>query len=316
MKKYEIVIIGSGVVGLSSAMYAKRLGLKTLVLGNLIGGTIASTGIIENYPGFKFISGLELSKRILDHAKEYDPEIKNERVENIEKTRIQNKNCFKIITQENNFFTKTILFATGTKIKKLGVSGEKEFSHKGVSYCALCDGPLFKNKEVGVIGGGDSAVKESILLSQYAKKVYLIYRGREIKCEPINLKRLNEKIKERKVEVILQTNVLKIKGKEFLEGVTLDKTYKKNKELKLQGLFIYVGHEPLSKLAKQIGVKLNKKKEIIINRNSETNIKGIYAAGDVCDTRFKQAITGIGEGVTAAYNAYEFVKQKKFEILK
>lgn len=205
--------------------------------------------------------------------------------------------------------SKTVLFATGTKWRKLDVPGSMEFENKGVNYCALCDGPLFKNKIVAVIGGSDSAAKDALLLTEYAKKVYIIYRKKKIHPEPINLKRVRA---NKKIEVINNTNVTEIKGGKLVEKVILDKPYKNSKELRLNGVFVAIGHIFLSDLAKKIGVKTDKSGEIIINhKTSETGVKGVYAAGDVTDKPFKQLITGVADGCTAAYSAYEYITKQK-----
>ncbi|MEK6885161.1 MAG: FAD-dependent oxidoreductase, partial [Nanoarchaeota archaeon] len=223
------------------------------------------------------------------------------------------KHRFEIFSQGKKFNSKTIIFATGSKWKKLNVKGEKEYENRGVSYCALCDGALFKGKTVGVVGGSDSAVKEALLLTEYAKKVYIIYRGEKIHPEPINLDRAKKMIKKGKIEIINNTNVIEIKGDgEKINSVVFDKTYRGKKDFKLDGLFVDIGHIPLSDLAKDVGVKINDKSEIIIDRKSDTNIKGFYAAGDVTDTEFKQAITGVGEAVHAVYSVYEYVNNGEF----
>jgi len=181
--------------------------------------------------------------------------------------------------------------------------------NKGVRYCALCDGVFYKNKTVAVVGGGNSAAKEALLLSQYAKKVYLIARS-TLKAEPINLNRVKA---EKKIQVFEGTQIKEIKGNKFIKEVILAK--KTGSEvLKLDGVFVSIGHIPLSELAIKLGVKVNKNKEIIINKESQTNVKGIYAAGDVTDTRFKQAITGVGEGVKAVYSIYSDLGNEKVDL--
>lgn len=310
---YDIAIIGGGVVGFSTAMYARRLGLKTLIISDTFGGTIIKTHVVENWPGFISISGVKLAKLIENHAKDYEINISRAKVDKIEIKRKNKGRHFRIFTKDNVFTSKTIVFATGTEIRKLEIPGEQEYLGRGVSYCGLCDGPFFKNKVIGVVGGSDSAIKESLLLSKYAKKIYIIYRGEEIHPEPINLEKIKELEKDGKIEIINNANILEIKGDgKLMNSVLLDREYKGKKELELEGLFVYIGHLPLSKLAKDIKVKLNKKQEVIINRDSETNIKGIYAAGDIADTKFKQAITGSAEGVIAAYNAYEYVNKGEY----
>lgn len=310
--QYDLIIIGAGGTGLSSAMYAARLGLKTLVLGTShstelpIGGVITTTDMVENFPGFKNISGVELTKRIEEQTRSYDlVKIMEEKALEIEKS----NHCFFVKTGKNSYQTKTILFATGTKWKKLDVPGSMEFEKKGVYYCALCDGPLYRNKTVAVVGSGDSAVKEALVLSRYAKKVYVVVRGDKVHPEPINLDRLK---KNKKIEVILNTNIAEIKGENVVKKIILDKAYKGKKEMKLDAIFIAIGHIPLSDLAKSIGVKLNEKGEIKINHETaETNIKGIFAAGDVTDTQFKQLIIGVADGCSAAYFAYEYITNEK-----
>ena len=309
--EYDYIILGSGGAGLASAMYAARLGLKTLVLGTShgselpIGGVITTTNIVENYPGFIKLSGTELAKKIEEHARSYDlVTIKEEKAEKVEKS----KSCFKITTNKSVYSAKAVLFATGTKWRKLEVPGAKEFENKGLAFCALCDGPLYKNKVVGVLGGSDSAVKDALLLSEYVKKVYIIYRREQIRPEPINLERVKA---NEKIEIINNTNVIEIKGSKFLEKVILDKPYKKSKELELDGLFIAIGHIVLSELAKSLGVKTNERGEIITDKTAVTNVSGVFAAGDVADTPFKQLITGVAEGCIAAHSAYEYITENK-----
>ena len=312
---YDTVIVGTGVVGWATAMYGGRLGLKTLIIGDTFGGTIILTHLVENYPGFVRLTGQELSDKLEEHARDYDIDILSDRVERVEKSKRGHEECFLAHTLDGKkFFTRTVIFATGTKFKKLGVPGEKEFENKGVHYCALCDGPLYKGKErVGVVGGSDSAAKEALLLTEYAKKVYLIYRGEKIRPEPINEKRVEAKIKEGKIEILYKTNVTEIKGDKLMTSVILDRPYKGNKEFKMDAIFIDIGHIPLSELAIQVGVKVNEKKEITVDRKGRTNVPGIFAAGDVVDTEFKQAITGVGEGVAAVYQAYKYVKEKEHQ---
>jgi len=309
-KNYDFIILGAGGSGLAGAMYAARLDLKTLVLGTShgtelpIGGVITTTDVVENYPGFIRLHGMDLAKKIEEHTRSYDlVTIKKEKAIKVEKS----KQGFIVTSAKNKYSGKTILFATGTKWRKLpeNVKGSKEFENKGISYCALCDSPLFKNKIVGVVGGSDAAAKDTLLLSKYAKKVYIIYRGEKIHPEPINLERIE---RSDKIEIINNTNITEIKGDEIVKSVILDKPYKNSKELEIDGVFVAIGHIVLSDLAKTLGVKLNNKGEIIINhKTSETNIKGIFAAGDVTDKPFKQLITGVADGCTAAYSAYEFI---------
>lgn len=302
---YDLVIIGGGVSGLGAAIYAGRFKMKAAVVGEVIGGTIILTNDVSNYPGFKKIMGEGLAKKIEEHTKEYDIEFIKKKVTKIQRDKDK---TFRVFTGEKHLHTKTVLFATGTEWRKLKVPGEKEFANKGVHYCALCDGPFYKNKVLGVVGGSDSAAKEALLLTEYAKKVYIIYRGDKIRPEPINYDRV---MKNKKIEIIYKTNVLEIKGDKKVSKAILDKPYKGSKEFKLNGLFIEIGHIPLSKLAKDIRVKLSRKNEIIIDGESKTNLPGVFAAGDVTNTVFKQAITGVAEGTLAAYSAYTYVNENE-----
>ncbi len=309
--EYDFAIIGAGVTGLAAAMYASRLGLKTIVFGSsysselAIGGVITTTEVVENYPGFIRLTGEELANKLRDHALSYDlVTLKEENVLSID-----HKGTFTIHTAEEKYKAKTILIATGTKWRKLEVPGAKELENKGVAYCAICDGPLYKNKIIGVVGGSDSAAKDALLLSRHAKKVFIIYRGESIRAERINIERVEQ---NEKIEIINKTNILEVKGSSAIEKVVLDKPYKGSSELALQGLFVAIGHIVLSDLAKTLGVKLNAHGEVIIDhKTSETNIPGVYAAGDVADKPFKQAITGVAEGCTAAHSAYEFLTKNK-----
>jgi len=309
MEEYDIIIIGAGGTGLAAAMYAARLGQKTLVFGKNqgselpIGGVITTTNLVENYPGFTKLTGTELAKKIEDHARSYDlVTIEEELVSNVTK---KAEKKFEVTAGEKTYSAKAIIFATGTKWRKLDVPGSKEFENKGVNYCALCDGPLFKGKTVALVGGSDSAAKDALVLAEHCEKVYIIYRGEKIRPEPINLKRVED---NKKIEVINNTNVIEIKGSQFVEEVILDKPYKDSKSLKVNGVFVAIGHIVLSDLAKKMGAKTNEAGEIITDKLSQTNLKGVFAAGDVSDGVFKQLITGVAEGCTASFAAYEYIK--------
>ncbi len=307
---YDIIIIGAGCAGFAAAMYSGRFNLKTLVLGDIVGGTIIKTDVVENYPGFKRITGYELAQRLKEHALEYDIELKEEKAVKVSK---QGK-LFVVETSKGVYNSLTVLFATGTKWRKLNVPGEEEYANKGVHYCATCDGFAYKDKLIGVVGGSDSAAKEALLLTQYGRKVYIIYRRERIRPEPINLKRVEEKVKEGKIEIINNTNVVEVKGDgKVMTHVVLDNPYQGSEELRLDGLFVEIGHIPLTDLAKDLGVELDGNGYIKIDRASRTNIPGVYAAGDCADTVFKQAITGVAEGTLAAYSAYQYVKALEIE---
>ncbi len=316
-KSYDLIIIGAGGTGLAAAMYAARLSLQTLVLGTShgselpIGGVITTTNVVENYPGFNKIGGMEIARKIKEHAEEYkEVTIKTEKAESVEKL----KSCFNVKTKKEEYKAKAVIFATGTKWRKLpeSVKGSKELERRGVNYCALCDGPLYRGKTVAVIGGSDTAAKDALILAEYADKVYMIYRGDSIHPEPANLDKIQ---KNKKIEVINNTNLTEIKGETKVEGVVLDKAYKGKKDLELNAVFVAIGHEVLSELAKSIGVKTNSHEEIIIDhKDCSTNVKGVFAAGDVTDKPFKQLITGVADGCTAAYSAYEYITNSEVDV--
>ena len=302
---FDTIIIGGGISGFSAAMYAGRLKMKTLVITKIRGGTIILTNEIANWPGIKMTDGMSLAKQVEEHALEYDVEVEDREVVEAKKT----DKGFTVKTNDGKEFeAKTVIMATGADERKLNIPGEKEFTGKGVHTCALCDGYFYKDKTIGGVGGSDSAAKEALLLTQWAKKVYIIYRKEKIRAEPINYERVQKAIKEGKMEIINNTNVVEINGEKNVNTVVFDKEYNGKKEFSLDGLFIEIGMIPNSQLAEKLGVKLNEKKEIIINRGAETNVKGVFAAGDVVDTKFKQAITGSAEAVLAAYSAYESLK--------
>ncbi|MFA5948486.1 MAG: FAD-dependent oxidoreductase [Candidatus Gracilibacteria bacterium] len=301
---YDFAIIGGGISGLSSAMYASRLGLSTIIFTKMPGGLITTTNMVENWPGIKQISGQDLALSLIDHAKVSGSEIKNE---NVNKIFFKDK-IFQIVTSSNTYEAKSVLFATGTEHRRLDVKGEKEFENKGVSFCALCDGGFFKNKTVCVVGGGDSASKEALFLSEHAQKVYIIVRRDILRAEPINAERIKQ---NNKIEILYKSEIEEIFGENKVQKIRFKEGEGKysGKDLEMDGIFLAIGHIAQTELAKELGVQLNNKEEIIINRHAQTNVAGVFAAGDCTDTEFKQAITGSAEGVTAAYYAYHYVNE-------
>ncbi|HEY6224077.1 MAG TPA: FAD-dependent oxidoreductase [Gemmatimonadales bacterium] len=305
--RYDLAIIGAGVTGLGAAMYAGRLNLRTIVLGRAgarsaaldVGGTITLTDVVENYPGFIRLTGEELARRLADHARAYPAvEISDDWVERVDR----DGGCFHLQLEGRRVQAATLLVATGTRHRELNVPGHDEFRNKGVHYCALCDGPLYKGKVVAVVGGSDAAAKEALLLAEHAARVYLIARGSEIKPEPINKTRVEA---NPNIAVLTETNVVRIEGNQRMRVAVLDRPYLGDRTLPLDALFVAIGVVPLADVASSLGVATNQRGEIIIDRDSRTNISGVYAAGDVADRAFKQAITGVAEGVAAAYSAFQ-----------
>lgn len=299
MEEYDFIIVGGGMSGLSAAMYGTRLGLKTLAFAEMPGGLITTTHLVENWPGIKSISGPDLGMSLYEHAQASGATIKSEKVVKIERF---DECYFKTTTGSGEYKSKTVLIATGTLHRRLNVPGEKELENKGVSFCALCDGAFFKEKTVCVVGGGDSAAKEAMFLSEHAAKVYLIVRKDFLRAEPSNLKQVET---NPKIEVLFKTELEEVIGTDKVEKVK----FKGGEELAMDGVFMAIGHDAQTDLAKDLGVELNEKNEIKINRKSATNMKGVFGAGDCTDTEFKQAITGSAEAVTAAYYAYHHVTE-------
>lgn len=301
-KIYDIIVLGGGPTAIGCAIYAARFAMDVLIVGKTFGGLIATTHLVENYPAITSTSGQELMEMFKEHMNSLNIPYISDEIRSIEKK----QDYFLLHSFFQKFKAHTVCIATGSERQKLGIAGEEDFAGRGVSYCATCDGPFFKDKNVCVIGGSDSAAKEALFLAQNTKKVYIIYRGEDIRAEPINKKRVLE---NDKIEIIYKTNVVEIKGDGMVKSVVFDN----GEEFEVDGVFIEIGSIPNSDLAKRIGVKTNEKGEILINRKSETNIPGIYAAGDVADAPFKQAITGVAEGVIAAYSAFDFLKEMNIE---
>jgi len=301
-KTYDLIILGGGPTAIASAIYAARFAMDVLIVGKTFGGLIATTHLVENYPAITTTSGQGLMEMFREHMNSLNIPYISDEIRSIEKV----NDHFELHSFFQNFKAYSICIATGSERRKLGVPGEDEFAGRGVSYCATCDGPFYKDKVVCVIGGSDSAAKEALFLSQNTKKVYIIYRGEEIRAEPINKKRVYE---NDKIEIIYKTEITEIKG----EGSVKSVIFGNGTEFEVDGVFIEIGSIPNSDLARRIGVNINEKGEIIINRKSETNIPGIYAAGDVADAPFKQAITGVAEGVIAAYSSFDYLKEMNIE---
>ncbi|MFA6022568.1 MAG: FAD-dependent oxidoreductase [Candidatus Pacearchaeota archaeon] len=301
-KEFDVAIIGGGIAGLSATIYAKRFELNAVLFDEMIGGMVIKAGNIENYPGFIKIPGVELIEKIKEQAMYYKPEIINENVKKIEK----NKKSFIVSTEKEKFSVKSVILATGTEWKKLNVPGEQKFKNKGVHYCAICDSYFYKGKIVAVVGSGNTAAREALLVAQTAKKVYLISKKEEIHPEPIILKQIKS---AKNIEIIPKSHVIEILGDTKVNTIRLDKEFNNSKELKIDGVFIDVGHVVLSEIAKKIGVKTTEKGEIITNKSMSTNIQGFFAAGDVTNNPLKKAITASSEGCIAAHSAYEYLKK-------
>ncbi|MBW2988112.1 thioredoxin reductase [Candidatus Woesearchaeota archaeon] len=297
---FDVAIIGAGPAGVTAGIYALRYNLKTIVISPNIGGWISKTPVIENWPGVLKISGVELAQRFQEHLRSLQPELVEEKA-----LEIKNEgNIFTIKTEgSSEFKARAIILATGSEKRKLNVPGEQEFLGRGVSYCATCDGPLFRGKRVAVVGGGDSAAVSALMLSEYAEKVYIIVRESEMIAKPARVDQITAKAN---IEVIYNTTIKEMFGDKMLQGVRLSD----GKELEVEGVFVEIGMIPNNKLAKQLGLELDTRGLIVVREDQSTSIEGVFAAGDVStgSNRFAQIISAAAEGAIAANSVYKSLK--------
>jgi len=301
---YNLIIIGAGPAGMTAAVYCSRKKLNTLVISKDIGGQVLLTASIENYMGYQYITGPELIKKFEDQVKQFPVALLiGDQVSNLT---IDGKNFKVSTTYGKQFKAKTILIASGKSSRSLNVPGEKELVGRGVSYCATCDAPLYAEKDVAVIGGGNSALTALSDLIEYSKKIYLIHRS-TLKADPILIDKAK---KSNKVSIYLGYTVKEISGTDKVESITIySKEENIEKILPVGGVFIEIGLIPNSKFAKDI-VKLNHLQEIEVDCECKTNIDGIFAAGDVTSVPEKQIIVAAGEGAKAALSAYRYLITK------
>ena len=308
-KIYDVVIIGAGPAGMTAAVYASRANLATLMIERGIpGGQMASTEEVENYPGFDTILGPELSTKMFEHAKKFGAEYAYGDVSEV----IDGEEYKIIVSGKKQYKTRTIIITTGAEYKKLGIPGETELGGRGVSYCAVCDGAFFKQKNLIVIGGGDSAVEEGIYLTRFADKVTIVHRRDKLRAQKIIQDRAfaNEKI-----DFIWNTQVKEIHEVDGKVGkVTLVSTVDgTEKEMQADGVFVYVGTLPLTAPFASLNI-LNEAGYILTNEKMETAIPGIYAAGDVREKMLRQIVTATGDGSIAAQSAQHYIEEIKEKI--
>lgn len=303
---YDLIIIGAASAGLTSAIYAARKKLNFVVLTEKTGGQSLLTDKIENYPGFEEISGFELVQKITAHAKKYGAKIlegEEYEVLKIEKTVAG----FLVSTKGGgDMEAKSIIIASGKRPRELHAPGEKEFTGKGVTYCSICDAPLFGGKNVAVIGGGNAGFEAAIDLLSYANKIYILEFENKMRGDEFTREKLE---KSGKVEFITNAKIVEIKGDKFVNALIYeDKVSGKQKELKIEGVFINVGQIPNTDFLKGF-LELNKFNEIIINnKTGETSVHGVFAAGDVTDIPFKQCVVAAGQGAAAALSAHKYLQ--------
>jgi thioredoxin reductase (NADPH) len=305
MEKYDVIIVGAGPAGITAGIYANRYGLKTLIIGKDAGQT-ADAWVIENYPGVESIKGMELMDSFRRHAEKLGIEVMlMTTVSGISKA----KDGFVVKTGDGQEFScKAVVLAIGMQKSKMGLHNENKFLGKGVSYCATCDAAFFKGKIVGVVGGNDSAVTAALLLAEHSKQVYIIYRKEALRAEEAWLKKIRE---NPKIKVITNALPKEVKGDTLLRSVVME-VNGKPEELKLDGLFIEIGHEPETSLPKQLGAETDENGRIKIDDKMLTNVPGVFAAGDVTGRpdKLRQIITAAAEGAIAATSAYKYIKSK------
>lgn len=305
---YELIIIGGGPAGVAAGIYAARKKMKALLITKDFGGQSINSSNIENFIGFKSISGLELAKLLEEHLRSF-PEI--EIKEGVLVSKIEKKDKLFQITDSagGTYETKTVLITLGSSYKKLNVEGEKEFEGRGVFYCSICDAPLMKNKEVAVIGGGNSGLEAARDLLPYATKIYILEYTNKPKGDPITLERI---MASGKVELITNAKTEKIGGQnlvEFLEYTNL--LTGERKQLKVAGVFVAIGFKPNSDLVKDL-VKLDQWGRIIVDHKTfRTSCEGIWAAGDITDTLYNQINPAIGDAIKAVLNIYDYLNSER-----
>jgi len=299
---YDLIIIGAGPAGITASVYAARKRMNFLVITKDIGGQTALTGDIENYTGYQFVTGVDLSAKFEEHMKKYNVPLK----ENEMALELKKRNGkFFIKTDRGEYESKTVIVASGKKSKELSVPGEKEFKNKGLTYCATCDAPLFGGKDVAVVGGGNSGLDATLQLVRIANSIYLINVAHELTGDPI----MSEKIKgNKKVTILNDTHIVEVLGDKMVNAVKI-RTPKEDRRLKVQGIFIEIGLVPNTEFA--VELEKNKEEEIKVNCTNETNVPGIFAAGDVTDVPEKQIIIAAGEGSKAVLTAFKYLARRK-----
>jgi thioredoxin reductase (NADPH) len=304
MEDWDLIIVGAGPAGLTAGIYAGRAGLKTLLLEEkMAGGQVVNTPLIENYPGFESVAGFELVGLMAEQCRKSGSKI-NE-VEKVNSASVKQE-AFLVETDKASYASKSLIFATGAYHRLLDVPGEAKYQGRGVSYCALCDGAFFKGKQVMVVGGGNSAAASARYLANVVDSVKLVHRRDRLRAERAYM----EALKDMKVEFLWNSEVLEIRGDGAVQSVSVRNLRTGQvEEIKVDGVFIQVGEVPNSEIAKFAGVKLDEKGYIIVGLNQETNIRGIYAAGDVANRPVKQIGTAVGEAIVAATEAYGNIKR-------
>lgn len=305
-KMYDIIVIGAGPAGMTAALYTSRAELSTLMIERGVpGGQMVNTEEVENYPGYETVLGPELANKMFEHARKFGAEYAFGEI-----TKVEDYGDYKtVVAGDKEYKARAIIIATGAEYKKLGIPGEKELTGRGVSYCAVCDGAFFRDKEIVVIGGGDSAVEEAVYLTRFAKKVTIVHRRDQLRAQKILQQRAfaNEKI-----DFIWKHVPKKIVEKDGKVGsiILAHRETGEEMEYKTDGVFVYIGMVPLSKPFAELGIT-NENGYIVTNEKMETKIPGIFAAGDVREKPLRQIVTATGDGSIAAQSAQQYVEELK-----
>jgi len=305
--EYELVIAGGGPAGLTAGLYAARAKLRSLLVEKMgTGGQAASTFLIENYPGFpEGIPGPELTQAMENQAKKFGLEIANGEVKRLE----PHGQLWQVELGDRKLVTKAIIVATGVEPRKLGIPGETELRGRGVSYCATCDGPFFRDQEIGVVGGGDSAVDEALYLTRFAKRVYLIHRRGALRAEKILQERA---FQNPKVEILWDTVVTRVLGDSGVDGLELKNVKTQAvRTLEVSGVFFYVGLTSNTAFLRNI-VRLDDEGYVVTDENMATSAPGIFAAGDVRRKLLRQVATAVGDGAMAAFAAGRYIESQQW----
>jgi thioredoxin reductase (NADPH) len=307
---YDVLIVGGASAGLTAAMYASRQGLKTLVITKDIGGQALLTNAIENYPPFEHIGGFELMQKFEQQARNFGAEFAYEEVLSITEHK-EGGFIIKTNNKDTEYVGYALILAFGKTPRDLNVKGEKELSGRGVSYCAVCDGPFFKNKKVAIVGAGDPALEAALYLKEIASQLYMIHRTDKPIGSEESIDLLQNKDNKNRISFISNSIVKAIDGNSKVESLTLyDSKTRSESKLHVDGIFVEMGYVAKTDIVKDL-VKLNGNKEIIVDKYCGTSTKGIFAAGDVTDVPYKQAIISAGQGAIAALSAYNFLQRLK-----
>lgn len=305
---YDVIVVGGSAAGLTAALYAARQGLKTLVITKDIGGQMLLTDEIQNYPGFPSISGFDLANKFKEHAEAYGAQFVYDEVVGIEESGECGGLCFKLKTPFAEYHALSVVLAFGKTPRDLGVPGEQQFKGRGVSYCSICDGPLFKSRSVVVVGVGDQGLDAVNYLANLCSTIYFVFpHERPIGSEEL----VREVLSLPNVKPVPNSRVVELKGNRKLEKVVVENVKTRERsELAVDGIFVEIGYVAKTDFLKGF-VKLNEKNEVVVDKEGRTSREGVFAAGDVTDTPYKQAVISAGQGCAAALSAYNYVQRLK-----